>query len=487
MKAGKSVFTARYLLLLLLCACFVFSTGCGSQEASSQPTPSPTPTASPEPTPTATPIPEKTISGILTQYSRGLLTLRAEDGKEYTFDTSTAPFTGLSGLNPGDYFTIGYQGELNREQKKQTVLVTSIEKTADADDPQDSIPLAWKDNGIFSANYSKAYVTLQSMTVEEKVGQLLLGRVPDGNAGSDVVTYHLGGYVTFGKDYQDNTRWQVQNMIQGWQSVAKIPLVIAVDEEGGEVVRVSSNPNLRSEPFASPQSLFAEGGMDLIRKDAKEKAKLLLDLGINVNLAPIADVSTDPADFIYSRTLGQGAEETADYVTTVMNEFQTKGLSAVLKHFPGYGTNQDTHAGASLDERSLWELENRDLIPFQTGIDNGAYSIMVSHNTVAAMDDTLPASLSPSVHSYLREKMGFTGIIMTDDLSMQAIAGQDFGLEHDVYVQAVLAGNDMLLCSDYQTAYQSILEAVKDGTIPTEMLDRSVFRILSWKCTLDLM
>ena len=229
------------------------------------------------------------------------------------------------------------------------------------------------------------------------------------------------------------------------------------------------------------------GGMEKIKSDAEEKAKLLLDLGVNVNLAPVADVSTDKNDFIYSRSLGQGPQETAEYVVTVTQTFQKEGLSAVLKHFPGYGSNSDTHAGASIDERTLSQLESRDLVPFQEGIEAGAYAIMVSHNTVTCMDDKLPASLSPSVHNYLRDTMGFTGIIVTDDLSMEAIAGQDFGLSHDAYVQAVLAGNDMLICSDYQTAYQSILKAVQDGTITEEQLNHSVFRILGWKCTLGLM
>ena len=314
-----------------------------------------------------------------------------------------------------------------------------------------------------------------------------MGRVPESDAGSDVLTYHLGGYVTFGRDYKDKTRWQIQNMIQGWQSAAKIPLIISVDEEGGEVVRISSNPNIRATPFRSPQLLFALGGMERIQEDAEEKANLLLDLGVNVNLAPVADVSTNKDDFIYSRSFGQGAKETAEYVVTVTETFQKEGLSAVLKHFPGYGSNSDTHAGASIDERTLSQLESRDLIPFQEGIDAGAYAVMISHNTVTCLDKNLPASLSPGVHSYLCDTMGFTGIIVTDDLSMQAVAGQDFGLSHDAYVQAVLAGNDMLICSDYQTAYQSILEAVQAGIISEEQLDHSVFRILGWKCTLGLM
>ena len=465
-------------LLLLSCGCSIFDGTAGSSSS---------PQTSTAPSPSPTEAPEKSIEGILTEYTGSLLSIETEDGEEYSFAVTGLTLSGLPNAKAGDSFTVWYQGTLDTTKKQQTVTVTRAEKTEEAEFSENSIPIAWKDDGIFSKNYSKAYVALQSMSLEEKVGQLLLGRVPESDAGSDVLTYHLGGYVTFGRDYENKTRWQIQNMIQGWQSAAKIPLIISVDEEGGEVVRISSNSNIRSTPFRSPQLLFAMGGMEKIKSDAEEKAKLLLDLGVNVNLAPVADVSTDKKDFIYSRSLGQGPQETAEYVATVTQTFQKEGLSAVLKHFPGYGSNSDTHAGASIDKRTLSQLESRDLVPFQEGIEAGAYAIMVSHNTVTCMDDKLPASLSPSVHNYLRDTMGFTGIIVTDDLSMEAIAGQDFGLSHDAYVQAVLAGNDMLICSDYQTAYQSILKAVQDGTITEEQLNHSVFRILGWKCTLGLM
>lgn len=487
MKAAKTRSFLRRGVLLLLAVLLLFATGCNPSSSTSSSAPSPSPSLSPSPSPSPTPTPEteQTISGMLIKFANDLFTLRTDDNQEYTFDTANVTITGLPGVYIGDLFTISYIGNLDSGNAVQNVSILAVEKTQEGEE-SDSIPLAWKDNGVFASCYSKAYVALESLSTEEKVGQLLLGRVPESRAGSDVVAYHLGGYVTFGRDYEGKTRWQVQNMIQGWQSAAKIPLLIAVDEEGGDVVRISSNSNLRGVPFRSPQLVYAMGGMEMIQSDAKEKAQLLLDLGVNVNLAPVADVSTDPNDFIYSRSFGQGAEETAEYVITVMEQFHKQGISSVLKHFPGYGSNSDTHTGASLDERTLFELKNRDLIPFQKAIDEGAYAVMISHNTVACMDDKLPASLSPAVHRYLRETMGFTGIIMTDDLSMDAISKEDLGLEHSVYVQAVLAGNDVILCSDYKTAYEDILAAVKDGTIPEETLNRAVFRILSWKSMLEL-
>ena len=138
-------------------------------------------------------------------------------------------------------------------------------------------------------------------------------------------------------------------MIQSYQANAAIPLLIGVDEEGGTVNRISINPNLRNEPFYSSQELFQEGGYDLIYNDTKEKCGFLRSLGINVNFAPVCDVSTDPNDYIYKRSFGQDASATAEYVATVIDAMKSEKIGSVLKHFPGYGNNTDTHNGIAYD------------------------------------------------------------------------------------------------------------------------------------------
>ena len=180
---------------------------------------------------------------------------------------------------------------------------------------------------------------LSSMTMEEKVGQLFFVRCPAENAIEDVNAYHLGGYILFGRDTKDKTANELIQTIQSYQDAATIPLLIGVDEEGGTVVRVSSNPHLRSEKFASPQRLYALGGMDRILADTREKDALLAALGFNVNLAPVADVSTNSSDFIYPRAFGQDAAATADYVSAVTAQMAADGMGSVLKHFPDYGDN----------------------------------------------------------------------------------------------------------------------------------------------------
>lgn len=261
---------------------------------------------------------------------------------------------------------------------------------------------------------------LNSMTLEEKVGQLFFVRCPETNAVEDISTYHLGGYLLFGRDYKDGDSWltweQFIQKIESYQNAAAIPLFIGSDEEGGTVTRASRNPNLFSEPFKSPQKLNYIGGIEEILRDTDTRSRELRALGINVNFAPVCDVSTDPKDFIYDRTLGQDANMTADYVKLVVPAMTEGGTLPVLKHFPGYGSNADTHTGIAVDQRPMETFETADLLPFKAGIEAGAPFVLVSHNIVNCMDPELPASLSPAVHKILREECSFDGIAITDDL-----------------------------------------------------------------------
>lgn len=341
---------------------------------------------------------------------------------------------------------------------------------------------------------------LSSLTTEEKVGQLFFVRCPAESAAEDVGTYHLGGYILFGRDYQDAagawlTREQFTATVQSYQDAALadtgIPLLIGSDEEGGTVTRASRNPNLFDAPFLSPQALAREEGEtdthNVFAADAWEKNSALLALGINVNLAPVADVSTDPADFIYDRSLGQDAQTTADYVTHVVTAMGDCGIGSVLKHFPGYGNNADTHTGIAVDQRSLESFEKSDFLPFSAGIaaGGGKTAVLVSHNIMTAVDDSLPASLSPAVHDLLRDDLGFDGVVMTDDLAMEAVAA--YAADGAVAVMALQAGNDLVITTDYRTQIPKVLEAVENGTLSMDTIDTACRRLLTWKQNLGLL
>lgn len=225
--------------------------------------------------------------------------------------------------------------------------------------------------------------------------------------------------------------------------------------------------------------------MELIKSDTKEKCRLLSSLGINLNFAPVADISSDPADYMYPRTFGISAEETCKYVENVVSVMKENGIGSVLKHFPGYGNNSDTHTGVAVDERSLKSLRENDFLPFESGIEAGAEVVLVSHNIVRSIDGEHPASLSLQVHNILRDEIGFSGLIITDDLYMDAIREYTHGQE--AAVMAVLAGNDLLCCSDYQTQYPAVVQALKDGKISENRVDESVMRILQYKISMGLM
>ena len=302
---------------------------------------------------------------------------------------------------------------------------------------------------------------------------------------SDIKDYHLGGYVLFGDDFKDETKASIKKLLNSYQKASSIPMFIGVDEEGGTVNRVSRYPAFKSTPFQSPMDLYKKGGFDGIQADTKEKADLLLGLGINVNLAPVCDVSTNSNDFIYKRSFGKDEKATSRYVRTVVSEMSKNKLGSVLKHFPGYGSNPDTHTGVATDTRKYEQFVKNDFLPFQAGIKAGADSILVSHNIVTSMDKDHPASLSPAVHDILRDTLGFKGVIMTDDLSMEAI--KNYSSNEDSAVLAIKAGNDLLVATDFDTQIPAVIAALKKGTIKEEQIDGSVTRILLWKLKLGIL
>lgn len=332
-------------------------------------------------------------------------------------------------------------------------------------------------SGIFSQYYDQATQRLNNMTLDEKIGQVLLVAVPNSNAQQIVQQKQFGGYIIFAKDAKGKTVSQMQSTIKSWNDSSKIPLIVAVDEEGGNVVRISSNPNLAPHRFQSSQALFKANGYEAIKNDTIEKNQLLYSLGINVNLAPVADVSTNPNDYIYARTFGRSAAETAEYIRTVISAGKSTNVSNVLKHFPGYGSNVDTHTGIARDNRTLQYFRENDFLPFIAGINEGVESIMVSHNIITNVDPSLPASVSGPMHQILRQELGFTGIIMTDSLSMAAIKNY----VSKPNVEALKAGNDMLIVTDYDTAIAEIRSAIQNGTLDEGVLDRAVTQVLAWK------
>ncbi len=409
------------------------------------------------------------LIGTVVKYEDGLITIQDEEQVIYTCKIDNSDF------NVGDSISMEYTGILNKNYSIQDCQVISYEIVKQGKD-ENGIPLNWQDNGIFSAFYKQAYNKLKTMTLDEKIGQVLMARYPDVDPVAEMKKYHLGGYVFFEKDFKSKSKSQVNDMIDSLQNATKIPLLTAVDEEGGKVVRISSNTSLVAEKFKSPSELYKNGAFPKIKEDTIQKSAVLKGLGINLNLAPVVDVSTNASDYMYDRALQENTSLTSTYAKTVIEASKGTGVSYTLKHFPGYGNNADTHVGGVTDNRSYDDILKNDIPPFQEGIKSGAEAILVSHNVISNIDANNPASLSPSVHNILRTDLGFTGIVITDDIAMGAL-----NTISDVTVKAITAGNDIVITTDYEKSFREIKGAINDGSLSEEQIDRLAFRVLSWK------
>ena len=334
-------------------------------------------------------------------------------------------------------------------------------------------------NELFAQYYETAEKIMQDMSIEEKVGQMFLVRYPDSGVIEQIKNETPGGYILFGKDFDNETKESILEELTEEQEASKIGLIFGVDEEGGTVVRVSSHKAFRNSKFKSPQEIWKQGQLPAILEDSKEKCELLKSIGLNMNLAPVVDVPTKSSSFIYDRSYGRGAEKTATYTSELIKTMNEDNMISVMKHFPGYGDNEDTHTGIAVDERPYSTFETTDFLPFKSGIEAGGPCILVSHNIVKSMDENKPASLSENVHKILREDLNFSGIAMTDDLAMDAV--KSYVENGEAAVQAVLAGNDMIISSDFVPQKQEILKAIQEKKINEDMINKAVRRIISMK------
>lgn len=409
------------------------------------------------------------LSGTIIAKNETQLTVQDKDNVIYTFKTSEVK------ANIGENVILTYMGLLNKNTELQDSKI--LEYTVAAVDEG-----TWNENDLFGAFYEKAKNKVANMTLEEKIGQLLLIRFNETDAKNIVNNYNPAGFVFYEKDFQNKTEDEVKKMINEVQNVSKIPLLTSVDEEGGKIVRISNNPNLVPTPFKSPSEIYEEGGMSLIRQDTIYKSAILKNLGLNVNLAPVVDVATDPDSYIYDRTLKQDTEKTSEYAKSVIEASKNTGVSYTLKHFPGYGNNSDTHVAQAVDTRTYDYILTNDLPPFKAGIESGAEAVLVSHNIITNVDSNNPASLSKSIHNLLRNQLKFTGVIITDDVSMASTASIT-----NKNVEAILAGNDLIITTDYEESIKEIKTALNNQTLSEVSINNAATRVIAWKYYKGLM
>ena len=329
--------------------------------------------------------------------------------------------------------------------------------------------------------------SISAMPLEDKVAGLFIV-TPEALTGVNTATkagdgtqealnkWGIGGLIYFDKNITD--REQITEMLASTVSKSKYPIFMAVDEEGGSVSRV------------------AKSGIDVIQVDDMAAigetgdtaqayevgltiGTYLKEIGFNLDFAPVADVSGSGKSAMGDRVFGSDAQMVGDMVANVVEGIEGTGVSSCLKHFPGIGAaEEDTHDGRVETEKTLDEMRESDFIPFKAGIEAGADFVMVSHITVAAVEDeAVPSSLSKTIMTdVLRNELEFQGIIITDALNMSAIT--EYYTTEEAAVMAIQGGADMLLMpEDFEKAYEAVLAAVQDGQISEERINESLRRI----------
>lgn len=401
------------------------------------------------------------ITAQIISVSKDTVTIRDDKNSEYKLDKSL--LNDSKNLIFGNDITISYTGDIKSEYEIINSKVT--------------------ENKIINADISldkrkELSNIVQAMTIEDKAGQLLL--VLDSK--NLLTDQTMSGCVLFEDDFANKSRNEVIENIERYQSNAKYPMIIAVDEEGGSVVRVSKY--LRDNRFRLPQDVYKSGGMDSIISDATEKSEYLKEFGINVNLAPVADVATNEDDYIYRRSFGVDADATSNYVRNVVMAMSNIKMGSVLKHFPGYGSAPGS-GGTYHDSRDFNSLKNNDLLPFKAGIEAGANSILVTNNIIDSVDNQNPATLSKDIHNLLREDLKYNGVIMTDDVT--DLNNNEFGNDSEIVIKAIKAGNDLIMTSRPQIYFESLIAAINNDELCLNELDLSVLRVIAWKDSLDIL
>jgi len=332
---------------------------------------------------------------------------------------------------------------------------------------------------------------MESMSVEDKIGQMIMVGFDDQSLTPELEGHlneiHAGNVIFLGRNYANPQQmWEFTNALQRMASrrPAPVGLFTAIDQEGGVVARLLNGVTV----FPGNMALGATAQAGYARRAAKVTAQEMLQLGLNMNLAPVLDVNNNPGNpAIGVRSYGESPELVAAMGAEAVAASQSAGVLATAKHFPGKGdVTVDSHIDLPHVPHSRERLDQVELAPFEAAIAAGVGAIMTAHVTFPAIepDPLLPATMSQRVlQGLLREELGFRGIIITDDLFMGAIS-RSYGLA-EAAIRSINAGADIvLMChkpNEQAVAIKAIWEAARSGRIAMDRIDSSVHRVLSVK------
>lgn len=340
---------------------------------------------------------------------------------------------------------------------------------------------------------------MNQMTIEQKIGQLIIINVREDSSGKPFLSLneeivkrigriHPGGILLFGGSINDIQ--QTSGFISELQTVSQIPLFISADVEGGSINRLRSSEKMHATALPDNARIGEKGDVRAAALKGGIIAREMFSLGINLNLAPVADVLTNPRNTVIgSRSFGSDTDLVSQMVGRTVISMRSEKVGTVLKHFPGHGdTLKDTHTGSVSVNFDLKRMETVEFLPFIKGIEAGTDGIMTAHILVPEITgDDMPATLSHKIITeILRGSLGFDGFIMTDSMGMGAITHRWSGGE--AAVLAVEAGIDLVLNPHTaDEAFEALSTAIEMGRISEERLDESVYRILRSKIALGIM
>lgn len=362
---------------------------------------------------------------------------------------------------------------MGREKRNEDAIIDEEDKTEEEDMSEER-----KDN---------IKKVISNMTLEEKIGQLLIIGIEDTEVDDHVMKmieeYKVGGFILFKHNISNaDQATELLNSLKSLNKKNPIPLFLSIDEEGG---RVSRLPN--TFPKLPPAKKIGKVNDESISLQyGKIIGKRIKSLGFNINFAPVLDIDSNPNNpVIGDRAFGSDKNTVIDHSLKVMEGINQEGIISVVKHFPGHGdTNLDSHVDLPVIEKDLTQLEELELTPFIEAIREGVDGIMVAHILFPKLDEEFPSTLSEKIISQLlRKRLGYEGLIFSDDMTMGAIM-KNYSIE-DAASRFLKAGGDILLiCHGYENhikVFEQIKEEVKKGNLSEGEIDEKLYRIIGIK------
>ena len=330
-------------------------------------------------------------------------------------------------------------------------------------------------------------INIEELSLEEKIGQMLIIGM-DTNYITDriknmIQKYKIGGIILYRKNFKSyDSMVKLINELKELNKNNKIPMFIAIDQEGGRVNRMPKE--LKNLPAAN--KVANKKDIELVKNTAQITARMLYESGFNMNFAPVMDIKRFSENHVVGdRAFGENKDDVSKYAIEYMKQLQQNNIISVIKHFPGHGaTKKDSHFSLPIINKEISELQNDDMIPFKNAIDEGADAILIGHLVIKNVTGIYPASLSRKfIYKYLRKGYRYNKVIVTDDLKMRAIRliyGPRFAFK-----KAFEAGNDIIVFrynqKEEEKCYLQIVNMVKENKINIGIINRSVKRILKLK------